>query len=348
MNTMTAARPSRVARIVLGCGSVLLTAALLVGCAPAQGEAAPSTAAPVGLSSSEVISAPTSSEVVTVLPPTSSVGSSSSSAGSSSSAPSSSAAPSSTAPSSSAPSSAPSSSAPSSSAAPSSAPPSSTPSSSAPSTSPQTPTTAAPTTAAPAVLRAGSSGPAVLQLQRTLDRLGYWNGTPDGTFGELTTQAVMAYQAVAGLDVDGVAGPMTLRAVQQELVPTPRTRTGDALEVDKQRQIVLVVEGGRLRTVLHTSTGSGETFTTPGEPGESVATTPSGEFTVQRAIDGMRVSKLGKLWRPRYFNGGIAFHGAGSVPNYPASHGCVRLTNAAIDLLWSQDLAPIGRTVLVY
>jgi lipoprotein-anchoring transpeptidase ErfK/SrfK len=26
-----------------------------------------------------------------------------------------------------------------------------------------------------------------------------------------------------------------------------------------------------------------------------------------------------------YFNGGIAVHGAASVPDHPASHGCVRI-----------------------
>ena len=31
------------------------------------------------------------------------------------------------------------------------------------------------------------------------------------------------------------------------------------------------------------------------------------------------------MWNPVYFNYGIAVHGAGNVPSYPASHGCVRI-----------------------
>src|SRR6185295_13977257 len=31
------------------------------------------------------------------------------------------------------------------------------------------------------------------------------------------------------------------------------------------------------------------------------------------------------LYKPYYFNGGIAIHGYPTVPNYPASHGCVRI-----------------------
>ena len=69
---------------------------------------------------------------------------------------------------------------------------------------------------------------------------------------------------------------------------------------------------------------------------------------MQRQIDGMRVSRLGELWRPKYFTGGYALHGSPSVPGYPASHGCVRLSDGAIDFVWSGGLAPIGRTVWVY
>jgi len=55
------------------------------------------------------------------------------------------------------------------------------------------------------------------------------------------------------------------------------------------------------------------------------------------------------LYRPRYFtNAGHAIHGYTSVPPYPASHGCVRVTNAAMDYIWANNLAPIGSSVVVY
>jgi lipoprotein-anchoring transpeptidase ErfK/SrfK len=55
--------------------------------------------------------------------------------------------------------------------------------------------------------------------------------------------------------------------------------------------------------------------------------TPPGDFEISRRISGWRESSLdiGRLYNPLYFNGGIALHGAMSVPLYPASHGCVRL-----------------------
>ena len=62
----------------------------------------------------------------------------------------------------------------------------------------------------------------------------------------------------------------------------------------------------------------------------------------------MDESSLGMLWRPIYFTGsGYAVHGSTSVPPWPASHGCVRVSNAAIDMVWAQDLMPIGSTIKV-
>ena len=74
-----------------------------------------------------------------------------------------------------------------------------------------------------------------------------------------------------------------------------------------------------------------------------------GEWDVYRQIDGWRESRLGRLWRPKYFNEqGIAIHGYENVPPYPASHGCVRVTIEAMNHLWETDALPIHTTVLVY
>ena len=40
-------------------------------------------------------------------------------------------------------------------------------------------------------------------------------------------------------------------------------------------------------------------------------------------------------------------HGSPSVPNYPASHGCIRVSNPAMDMIWAADLLPMrGRVVI--
>jgi lipoprotein-anchoring transpeptidase ErfK/SrfK len=46
---------------------------------------------------------------------------------------------------------------------------------------------------------------------------------------------------------------------------------------------------------------------------------------VLRRVRGWDPGPHGALYNPLYFNGGIAFHGFGSVPLRPASHGCVRI-----------------------
>lgn len=64
--------------------------------------------------------------------------------------------------------------------------------------------------AASTTLRLGSRGTAVLQLQQTLNALGYDTNGADGKFGKGTEQAVKAYQQANGLTADGKAGVKTL------------------------------------------------------------------------------------------------------------------------------------------
>lgn len=194
-------------------------------------------------------------------------------------------------------------------------------------------------------MRPGDQGAAVRKLQRRLSALGYWLGSPDGVYGGLTTQAVIALQKAAGIGRDGIYGPATRRALEAGTRPNVRS-SGNAVEIDLSRQLLTIVVGGRIQVILNTSTGSGEQYVSRGST--HVAVTPAGTYQVFRAVDGEDVGPLGALWRPRYFNGGIAVHGYTSVPPYPASHGCSRVSVPAMNMIWAQNLMPIGRTVLVY
>lgn len=182
-------------------------------------------------------------------------------------------------------------------------------------------------------------------LQERLGELGYWNGKPDGTYGELTQQAVMALQKAADLDRDGVAGEDTLKALEKGVLPPLGSGPADRVEIDLERQLIQVVTGGERQMVLNTSTGSGELFTSDGYT--RAAVTPTGTYKVDRVYDGPHTGPLGSLWRPRYFNQGIAVHGAPYIPGHAASHGCARVSNAAMDMIWAKDLMPMGSTVVV-
>jgi len=63
---------------------------------------------------------------------------------------------------------------------------------------------------ASSVLKEGSKNDAVKQLQAALRDLGYYGGTVSGNFGQLTTEAVKAFQKANKLTADGVAGSATL------------------------------------------------------------------------------------------------------------------------------------------
>jgi N-acetylmuramoyl-L-alanine amidase len=214
------------------------------------------------------------------------------------------------------------------------------------------PAHAAPTTTQVAaqtstLLKVGARGPAVLELQNRLTSLGYWLGTPDGTYGELTRQAVMALQGAANLHRDGVVGPNTRAALDRGTQPTV-SRTGHVVEIDRGAGTLTIADDGRIAAILHTSTGTYQTYRSPSGKRE-LADTPAGSFHVYRAVDGLRHAELGTLYRPRYFDPsqGIAVHGASSVPAYPASHGCARVTNAAMDMIWARNLMPKDALVVV-
>lgn len=212
-------------------------------------------------------------------------------------------------------------------------------------------TTVAPTTTVPATVPAttlapGATGPAVTALQQRLNALGYWLGPADGHFGNATEQAVYALQKAAGLGRDGVVGPLTSAALARGVRPQPHSTSGYVIEIDLRSQLLMLVRNGALQYALNTSTGGGYVYTSEGVT--SVANTPSGHFSIYRQLDGLDVSPLGELWRPRYFYSGYAIHGYGSVPPVPVSHGCVRVSNQAIDWIWAQGLAPIGTAVWIY
>ena len=66
-------------------------------------------------------------------------------------------------------------------------------------------------------LKSGSRGTRVEQLQRALVSLGLNPGNADGVFGGKTEAVVQRFQRQNGLTDDGVAGPMTIRAINNAL-----------------------------------------------------------------------------------------------------------------------------------
>ena len=156
-------------------------------------------------------------------------------------------------------------------------------------------------------LAAGARGPSVVALERRLTQLHYALRGVDGVYGQDTYEAVLAFQKVNGLPRTGRVEDWLWRRLARAGIPRAQ-RGGDYIEIDKTRQVLFVVEDGRVAKVVHVSTGA-------------TGNTPLGRWRVYRKVPGWDWV----LWYPLYFKGGFAIHGYPSVPVYPASHGCVRI-----------------------
>ncbi len=89
-----------------------------------------------------------------------------------------------------------------------------------------------------AILRSGSRGADVNELQATLRLLGFYDGAVDGFFGETTVAAVGRFQEAARLSKDGVVGPATWERLFPHdpvaIAPTPTVQP--AAPVAKPRE----------------------------------------------------------------------------------------------------------------
>ncbi len=227
--------------------------------------------------------------------------------------------------------------------------PDATPTSTTTSPTPTASVSASPSPAPPPdpYMHIGAQGPDVLAVQQKLTSLTYMTAGTDGKFGGGTRDGLVAFQKVNGLKLTGEMDPPTsaklasASAAPQAAYATP----ADHLEVDIAKQVVYVVRGGVVANTLTTSTGSGQRFTSEGVTQRAI--TPNGVVRVYWKIPGWHHAPLGELYKPSFFNGGIAFHGYYEVPSYPASHGCVRLPMEFADWFYDQA-APPGAMVYVY
>jgi peptidoglycan hydrolase-like protein with peptidoglycan-binding domain len=207
----------------------------------------------------------------------------------------------------------------------------------------------------------GSYGDDVKMVQQRLTDLGFAPGPVDGQFGSGTQQAVWAYKKLVkkltwqDLNNSGSASTVTpeLWSEMQDAIliqprrPQPAGRTH--VEIYLPQQVMVVFTDNKPTLIAHISTGmldengqpkefcDSATYDTNeyGEPLDppitkdicAFAKTPGGIFRFTRRYDGKRMSPLGGMLNPVYFNYGLAVHGAKNVPREPASHGCIRVNN---------------------
>ena len=212
-------------------------------------------------------------------------------------------------------------------------------------------TTTVPFTPITADITPGSNGPAVTALQQRLKDLHFDPGPVDGYYGDATRAAVWAYKKLIlempYTEVNGTVTPDVWAGMNGDIHVLPRRPNASSthLEVYLPEQVAVLFKENRPELITHISSGSGQTWEEdvtidPGQPDNDTdepitkrlrgtSITPGGTYTFDRprpwGPDGWRTGALGRMYKPVYFNYGIAVHGSSNVPNRPASHGCVRI-----------------------
>jgi len=177
-------------------------------------------------------------------------------------------------------------------------------------------------------LSLGVQGLSVVALERRLAELHYAVRDTRGVFDADLETSVVAFQKVNGLPRTGIVTPSLWTRLARAGVPLARY-PGDHVEVDKARQVVFLVRGGKVALVSDASTGA-------------TGNTPLGVWHVYAKVAGWSWV----LWYPNYFLRGFAIHGYPDIPPYPASHGCVRIPMWLAPRLYTQ--IPIGSPIYIY
>jgi hypothetical protein len=161
---------------------------------------------------------------------------------------------------------------------------------------------------------AGEPGVKVLLLQRSLFQQGY--ATPvTGYYDDATARAVFTFRKANGLGWDGYAtGDVYAKLLRNQgayhlRYPTAG-KNGKHVEFDWSRQVLVLAKNGKPYRTYHVSSGK------PSTP------TVFGTYHFYSKTPG--TNSHGMVYSS-YFIGGYAIHGYADVPNYPASHGCLRV-----------------------
>jgi len=99
------------------------------------------------------------------------------------------------------------------------------------------------------ILKNGSRGDTVKQLQTSLNKLGFNCGTADGIFGPKTESAVKAFQQRHGLVVDGIVGPATQAKLKEMLRKMEEQADVQALQA-RARQLEDELQQARNRVLI--------------------------------------------------------------------------------------------------
>jgi lipoprotein-anchoring transpeptidase ErfK/SrfK len=123
---------------------------------------------------------------------------------------------------------------------------------------------------------------------------------------------VLAFRKVNGFSRNTTAGRSVFRRLARGGggFKLRYPKAGKHVEFDWSRQVLVLARGSRPQMIVHTSSGA------PSTP------TVMGKYRFYRRVPGYNAKRM---YYSIFFVGGYAIHGYDPVPNYPASHGCLRI-----------------------
>ena len=153
-------------------------------------------------------------------------------------------------------------------------------------------------------------GGATALFNRSLQEQGFHTGTKGARVTSGTRLAIKAFRKTNGMGRSDNYRPSVFRKLLMgKGAFKPRYDNGRHVEVDLSRQVMSLIQGDRPVHTFHVSTGT------------SATPTVRGGYRFYRKDAGYNSKRM---YFSVYFIRGYATHGFNPVPNYPASHGCVR------------------------
>ncbi|HEV2791640.1 MAG TPA: L,D-transpeptidase [Solirubrobacterales bacterium] len=159
-------------------------------------------------------------------------------------------------------------------------------------------------------LRRGQCGDVVVGFKKAMRKMGYIAN--DGRcFGGKTARGVLAYRKVNDMARSMRAGKGLVKKVFSGKggYDVRYPKAGEHVEAPLSKQVLVFIKDGKPFAIYPISSGKSSTPTV------------TGHFEFIRTEPGYNSHGMYYSW---YFYGGYAVHGYNSVPDYPASHGCLR------------------------
>jgi hypothetical protein len=159
-------------------------------------------------------------------------------------------------------------------------------------------------------LHPGECGDVVKGFKTAMAKMGYVSGG-GSCFNGRTGREVLAYRKVNGMNRSQKAGAGLVKSVfgGKGGYHVKYPQAGEHAEVPLGKQVLVLTKGDKPFAIYPVSTGK------PSTP------TITGHYTFYRQEPGYNNEGM---YYSFYWHNGYAVHGYAEVPNYAASHGCVR------------------------